>query len=72
MYNSGGRRDNIYKARIKIQVHEVGTEEFSRRVEEEWAQIRDGALRLDDEAFATIRDRFIVPTFEALEDRPAN
>lgn len=71
VYNSGGRRDNIYKARIKIQVHEVGTEEFSRRVEEEWAQIRDGALRLDDEAFATIRDRFIVPTFEALEDRPA-
>lgn len=71
VYNSGGRRDNIYKARIKIQVHEVGTEEFSRRVEEEWAQIRDGALRLDDEAFATIRDRFIVPTFEVLDDRPA-
>lgn len=71
VYNSGGRRDNIYKARIKIQVHEVGTEEFSRRVEEEWAQIRDGALHLDDVAFATIRDRFITPDFEVLEDRPA-
>ncbi|OYY13898.1 MAG: sulfite reductase [Rhizobiales bacterium 35-68-8] len=71
VYNSGGRRDNIYKARIKIQVHEIGTEEFSRRVEEEWAEIRDGALRLDDVAFATIRDRFITPDFETLEDRPA-
>lgn len=71
VYNSGGRRDNIYKARIKIQVHEIGTEEFSRRVEEEWAEIRDGALRLDDVAFATIRDRFITPDFEPLEDRPA-
>lgn len=71
VYNSGGRRDNIYKARIKIQVHEVGTEEFSRRVEEEWAQIRDGALHLDDAAFATIRDRFVTPDFELLDDRPA-
>ena len=71
VYNSGGRRDNIYKARIKIQVHEIGTEEFSRRVEEEWAEIRDGALRLDDVAFATIRDRFITPDFEPLEDGPA-
>ena len=70
VYNSGGRRDNIYKARIKIQVHEIGTEEFSRRVEEEWAEIRDGALRLDDVAFATIRDRFITPDFETLEDHP--
>ncbi|MEW6124048.1 MAG: nitrite/sulfite reductase [Pseudomonadota bacterium] len=71
VYNSGGRRDNIYKARIKIQVHEVGTEEFSRRVEEEWAQIREGALRLDAAAFDAIRDRFVNPAFEALEDAPA-
>ncbi len=71
VYNSGGRRDNIYKARIKIQVHEVGTEEFSRRVEDEWAQIRDGALRLDEAALDTIRDRFRTPDFEPLADGPA-
>ncbi|TCT08200.1 nitrite/sulfite reductase [Aquabacter spiritensis] len=72
VYNSGGRRDNIYKARIKIQVHEVGTEEFSRRVEAEWAEIRDGALRLDDAAFAAIADRFQTPDFAPLADRPAD
>lgn len=71
VYNSGGRRDNIYKARIKIQVHEVGTEEFARRVEDEWAQIRDGALLLDEAAFDQIRDRFVTPDFEALDDAPA-
>ncbi|OYX13868.1 MAG: sulfite reductase [Rhizobiales bacterium 32-66-8] len=68
VYNSGGRRDNIYKARIKIQVHEVGTEEFTRRVEAEWEQIRDGVLRLDEAALDTIRDRFVTPAFEVLPD----
>ncbi|QRG04741.1 nitrite/sulfite reductase [Xanthobacter dioxanivorans] len=70
-YNLGGRRDNIYKARIKIQVHELGTEEFARLVEAEWAEIRDGALTLDDAALDAIRDRFVNPAFEALEDTPA-
>src|SRR6266702_4204844 len=36
VYNQYGRRDNIYKARIKILVHELGIEKFSREVEEEW------------------------------------
>jgi sulfite reductase (NADPH) hemoprotein beta-component len=40
-------RDNIYKARIKILVHELGAEKFAREVEEEWQSIRDGALALD-------------------------
>ena len=70
-YNLGGRRDNIYKARIKIQVHEVGTEEFTRRVEAEWAEIRDGALKLDEAALDAIRDRFANPALETLEDGPA-
>ena len=38
VYNQYGRRDNIYKARIKILVHELGIEKFSREVEEEWKQ----------------------------------
>ena len=39
VYNQYGRRDNIYKARIKILVHELGIEKFSREVEEEWKQM---------------------------------
>ncbi|WP_204307389.1 hypothetical protein, partial [Enterobacter hormaechei] len=44
VYNQYGRRDNIYKARIKILVHELGVEKFSREVEEEWLKIKDGSL----------------------------
>ena len=39
VYNRYGRRDNMYKARIKILVHELGAEEFTRQVEEEWQAI---------------------------------
>src|SRR6187402_1665575 len=58
VYNQYGRRDNIYKARIKILVHELGIEKFGREVEDEWATIRDGALALDEEVIAEIRSRF--------------
>src|SRR5205814_2414524 len=47
VYNQYGRRDNIYKARIKILVHELGIEKFSREVEEEWQQIRYSSLQID-------------------------
>ena len=40
VYNQYGRRDNIYKARIKILVHELGIEKFAAEVEEEWPQMR--------------------------------
>ncbi len=70
-YNLGGRRDNIYKARIKIQVHELGVEAFAKKVEDEWAQIRDGALRLDADAIDAVRGHFVSPDFDTLEDRPA-
>jgi sulfite reductase (NADPH) hemoprotein beta-component len=46
VYNQLGRRDNIYKARIKILVKQTGAEEFTRLVEEEWQHIKDGALQL--------------------------
>src|SRR6202022_1969225 len=48
VYNQYGRRDNIYKARIKILVHELGIEKFAKEVEDEWLQMRDSALVLDD------------------------
>jgi sulfite reductase (NADPH) hemoprotein beta-component len=69
-YNQYGRRDNIYKARIKILVHELGAEKFAREVEEEWASMRDGALALDSAAVAEITARFRYPDYEVLEDGP--
>jgi sulfite reductase (NADPH) hemoprotein beta-component len=70
VYNQYGRRDNIYKARIKILVHELGIEKFSHEVEEEWQQMRDGALKLDEEVVEDIRSRFFYPTYEKLAHMP--
>jgi len=69
-YNQYGRRDNIYKARIKILVHEPGAEKFAREVEEEWQSIKDGALALDPAVVAEIAARFRYPDYELLEDNP--
>ena len=69
-YNQYGRRDNIYKARIKILVHELGAEKFGREVEEEWQSIKDGALALDPAVVAEIAARFRYPDYELLEDNP--
>jgi sulfite reductase (NADPH) hemoprotein beta-component len=68
VYNQYGRRDNIYKARIKILVHELGIDKFREEVEEEWRHIRDGALALADDEIADIRSRFSYPAYEALAD----
>jgi sulfite reductase (NADPH) hemoprotein beta-component len=70
VYNQYGRRDNIYKARIKILVHELGIEKFAQEVEEEWQQIRDGDLRLDDATIEDIRSRFTYPVYEKLPHMP--
>src|SRR5229473_8113483 len=70
VYNQFGRRDNIYKARIKILVHELGAEKFAREVEEEWQSIKDGALALDPTVVADIAARFRYPDYEQLEDSP--
>ena len=68
VYNQLGRRDNIYKARIKILVRETGAAEFARLVEEEWAHIRDGELRLPADEIARIRGYFAPPPYQALDD----
>jgi len=70
VYNQYGRRDNIYKARIKILVHELGIEKFAAEVEEEWQHMRDGALKLDDEVVEDIRSRFSYPAYEKLPHMP--
>lgn len=70
VYNQYGRRDNIYKARIKILVNELGIETFAAEVEEEWQQIRDGVLKLDDGIVEDIRSRFFYPAYETLPHMP--
>ncbi|MBR0847784.1 nitrite/sulfite reductase [Bradyrhizobium diazoefficiens] len=70
VYNQYGRRDNIYKARIKILVHELGIEKFSREVEEEWQHIRNSSLQIDDEVIEDIRARFSYPAYEKLPHMP--
>src|SRR5215468_8379052 len=72
LYNQYGRRDNIYKARIKILVHELGAEKFGKEVETEWQSIKDGALALDPAVIAEIAARFRYPDYERLEESPAS
>ncbi|MDV7340175.1 nitrite/sulfite reductase [Terasakiella sp. A23] len=66
VYNQFGRRDNKYKARIKILVHEIGAEKFGELVEKEWEEIRDSALHLPAEEIAEIQAHFNPPAFEVL------
>ena len=58
IYNLAGRRDNKYKARIKILVNSLGIERFTELVETEWLQLKDNSLTLDDFSIAKIRDHF--------------
>ncbi|WP_421726418.1 nitrite/sulfite reductase [Bauldia sp.] len=69
VYNLFGRRDNKYKARIKILVHETGADEIRRQVEEEWQRIRHSALALPEDEVRRIQDYFAVPA--DLAPRPA-
>ena len=64
IYNRLGRRDNIYKARIKILVKETGVQRFREMVEAEWEQIRNGELRLKPEDIADMRARFDTFTYD--------
>ncbi|MEE4184193.1 MAG: nitrite/sulfite reductase [Gammaproteobacteria bacterium] len=68
VYNQDGRRDNMYKSRIKILVHQIGADEFRRRVEAEWAEIRDTALQLPAAEIERIRAHFRGPDFATLSD----
>ncbi|MCM2292842.1 nitrite/sulfite reductase [Allorhizobium sp. BGMRC 0089] len=67
VYNLNGRRDNKYKARIKILVHETGTEELTQQVEAEFAALRDSVLKLPEADIRAIEHYFAPP---ALKDRP--
>ncbi len=66
LYNEFGRRDNLFKARIKILVHELGAEKFAAMVEREWAESRDHAAALPPEEIARIRAHFAPPAYETI------
>ncbi|AXA38089.1 nitrite/sulfite reductase [Rhizobium leguminosarum] len=61
VYNLHGRRDNKYKARIKILVHETGTEELTRQVEAEFAALKDTELKLPEKDVQSIAAYFAPP-----------
>ncbi|MBB3744037.1 MULTISPECIES: nitrite/sulfite reductase [Rhizobium] len=61
VYNLHGRRDNKYKARIKILVHETGTEELTRQVEAEFAALKDSELKLPEKDVQAIAAYFAPP-----------
>jgi sulfite reductase (NADPH) hemoprotein beta-component len=67
VYNQSGRRDNIYKARIKILVNALGTDEMRRRIGHEFEEIRkSGALQVPQDEVERIAAYFAPPAFEAL------
>jgi sulfite reductase (NADPH) hemoprotein beta-component len=64
VYNRYGRRDNIYKARIKILVNELGVEEFTRQVEAEWAELAPLGLDAPQAEYDRIIAQFAPPAFD--------
>jgi sulfite reductase (NADPH) hemoprotein beta-component len=69
VYNVHGRRDNAYKARIKILAKALGIEEFKRQVEEEWAHLKDGPLTITQNELDRVAKHFEPMPYETL---PAN
>jgi len=66
VYNTHGRRDNKYKARIKILLKALGVEEFTRQVEQEWADLKDGGETITDAELARVAAYFQAPAYETL------
>ena len=67
VYNQYGRRDNKYKARIKILVKALGVEEFARRVDAEWEHARKTTPELTPEQLTRAQSFFTLPAYEALD-----
>ncbi|RVD79619.1 nitrite/sulfite reductase [Pseudomonas koreensis] len=68
VYNRHGRRDNKYKARIKILVKALGIEAFAREVEEEWQHLKDGPAQLTDAEYERVASAFVPPIYHTLAD----
>ncbi|MCW8357409.1 MAG: nitrite/sulfite reductase [Marinomonas sp.] len=72
VYNQQGRRDNKYKARIKILVKALGIEEFRSRVDAEWAHLRGKESTVPMSEFERLQGFFSEPSYEALDNNPAS
>ncbi|BFM48359.1 nitrite/sulfite reductase [Marinomonas sp. THO17] len=70
VYNQQGRRDNKYKARIKILVKALGIEEFRRRVDAEWAHLRGKESTVPMSEFDRLASFFTEPAYESLDNQP--
>jgi len=68
VYNLHGRRDNIYKARIKILVRDLGPEEYARQVEEMWPLTRAAGVDVPATEEARIRAFFAPPAYEQIAE----
>lgn len=64
-YNQLGRRDNMYKARIKILVHEIGAETLAKTIDAEWRKLRHGSVDLPATEVSRIAGCFAPPPFES-------
>ncbi|MDF7674119.1 nitrite/sulfite reductase [Acetobacteraceae bacterium ESL0709] len=71
VYNAYGRRDSLYKSRIKILVQTIGIDAYRKEVEEELSQMDLGRYRLSAEKVAAIRARFASPDFVDVPDGDA-
>ena len=72
VYNREGRRDNKYKARIKILVKATGVDAFRDKVNEEWQRIKDGVMKLTDEEIGRCQNYFTEPAYKELEQEDAS
>ena len=71
VYNRYGRRDNKYKARIKILVKALTPEVFAERVNAEWAHLKDGPTTLTEAEVQRVSKFFVDPQYKALQDQDA-
>ncbi|WP_020206372.1 nitrite/sulfite reductase, partial [Cupriavidus sp. WS] len=72
VYNRYGRRDNKYKARIKILVKAIGVEKFAQEVEEEWQFSKDGPATITQAEFDRVAQYFAPPAYDKLADTDAS
>ena len=68
VYNRFGRRDNLYKARIKILVKALGSSEFARQVEGEWAAIQNGDDNFTQAEWDRVAKHFTKPAYQQLSN----
>ncbi len=72
VYNLHGRRDNAFKARIKILVKALGIDEFRRQVDAEWVHLKDGPNTITEAELARVAKHFEPMPYESLPDTDAS